>query len=187
MTARKRCALSTAIITLLVTTIAATSSKADPVATIVACAGRDIAAYKWDIVALYEIPANYDPDRTKHTLLEGSCSYLVKRDNAWYAFINATNATKFANDPDSYSIPFGLFCAMGVAGYEPKNIPPHLTLAPKVFDFYNGKPYFQTDVGKADLWLRDPLGNIARATTHMKNGDYTVRFSDTYKPDHPED
>ncbi len=163
------------------------TARADPVATVVACGGKDVAAYKWDLVELYQNPANRDPDRSKHRLIEGSCLQLTQYGHAWYAFVNSANAEKFLLAPEQYVLPLGGFCAMGVAGYAPKGVPPHLTLAPKVFDFYQGKPYFQTDAGKADLWMKDPLGNIQRAAGNFVKGDYTVRFSDAYRPEHPEE
>jgi hypothetical protein len=150
---------------------------AEPVATVVACGGRDVAVYKLDVVELYKT----------HRTIEGSCQHLLRYDNAYLAFVDTANADEYERHPDRYAVPFGAFCAMGVSGYAPKDVPPHLTIAPKVIDWYGDRPYFQTDQGKDDLWRTDPEKFIALAASNFATGNYTVRFSASYAPEHPEE
>ena len=165
------------------------AAKAEMTASIGACGGKDIALYKWDIVALTEDPINRDPDINKHVLHEGSCQNLVRYHSAYYAFANADNAKAFAEDPEKYRgrIAFGGLCAMGFAGYPPKNVLPHATMAPSVVMFYKDRFYFQTDESKAELWQKDPDGNIERGLQHYADLDFAVRVSDRFVPAHPED
>jgi hypothetical protein len=170
------------LIPLAIATALIASAHAEPVATVVACGGRDVAVYKLDVVELYKT----------HRVIDGSCRHLLRTTdgNAYLAFADAANAAEYERQPDRYAVPFGAFCAMGVAGYASKGVPPHLTLAaprPGVVDWYNDRPYFQTDQGKDDLWRTDPEKFIALAASNFATGNYTVRFSASYAPEHPEE
>jgi hypothetical protein len=169
--------------------IAAHSAHAATVETVLACGDKDIALYKWDVVALETDPANLNDTPPAHHLVEGSCAHLVKHDDAWWAFSTREHADLFEANPAAYTdqLAFGGLCAMGIAGYGPKGVPPHATAAPEVFAWRNGRFYFQTDLSKLTLWLKDPDANIKRADENWKAGDFVVRTSDSFRPAHPDE
>lgn len=81
-------------------------------------------------------PDNLNDDQSVHHLVEGSCKFLVKTNisgDAWWAFATREHAELFEANPLVYvnQLAFGGLCAMGIAGYEPKGVPPHTAAAPR--------------------------------------------------------
>lgn len=92
--------------------------------------------------------------------VKGDPAHAFLWANSRWLFKNKVNLEAFRSDPEKYAPQFGGFCAYGAS----EN---HLTPAdPEAFTIVDGKLYLNYNKKVKELWLKDTVQRIKRATTY---------------------